>query len=54
MLPEETVYKSMRESCIMLNNNKKIHDDVEMEMINNYKMKLSKFIKETNPGIWKQ
>jgi hypothetical protein len=35
--PGEAVYKSMRESCIMLNNNKKIHDDVEMEMNNNYK-----------------
>ena len=52
-LPGETVYRSMRESCICLNNNKRIHDDVEMEMLNNYKVKLNKFIKESSPGIWK-
>ncbi len=44
--PGEIVYKSIKESCIVLDNNKKIHNDVEMEMIYNYKAKLSSFIKE--------
>ena len=41
----ELVYKSMMESCMMLDNNKKIQKDVEFEMNGNYKDKLDNFIK---------
>ena len=42
----DIVYKSMMESCMVLDNNKKIQRDVETEMNGNYKNKLDSFIKE--------
>eukprot|EP00347_Sterkiella_histriomuscorum_P004971 403358389 len=40
------------ESCMVLDNNKKIQRDVESEMNGNYKHKLDSFIKEQTGGIW--
>lgn len=34
---KDTVYTSLMESCMVLENNKKVHDDVEYEMIKNYR-----------------
>lgn len=48
----EKVYKSMLESCMMLDNNKKIHEDVKHEMTAHYKEKLDKILRETRPGLW--
>ncbi|CDW75223.1 kelch motif family protein [Stylonychia lemnae] len=48
----DLVYRSMMESCMMLDNNKKIQKDVEFEMNGNYKGKLDSFIKESKSGIW--
>lgn len=36
----DIVYRSMLESCMVLDNNKKIQKDVESEMNGNYKYKL--------------
>ena len=33
----ETVYRSMKESCMMLENNKKVHNDVRQELVNQYR-----------------
>jgi hypothetical protein len=37
---------------MILDNNKKIHEDVKHEMTANYKDKLDKYLRETKSGLW--
>lgn len=46
ILKNDIVYRSMLESCMVLDNNKKIQRDVESEMNGNYKNKLDQLFKE--------
>lgn len=48
----ERVYRSMLESCMVLDNNKKIHCDIDGEMTATYKGKLDQFLRESKSGIW--
>jgi len=48
----EKVYRSMLESCMILDNNKKIHENIDQEMTATYKDKLDKFLRDTKSGIW--
>eukprot|EP00350_Pseudokeronopsis_sp_OXSARD2_P011020 CAMPEP_0170554666 /NCGR_PEP_ID=MMETSP0211-20121228/12543_1 /TAXON_ID=311385 /ORGANISM="Pseudokeronopsis sp., Strain OXSARD2" /LENGTH=97 /DNA_ID=CAMNT_0010863921 /DNA_START=170 /DNA_END=460 /DNA_ORIENTATION=- len=48
----DPVYSSIKESCMILDNNKKIHQEVRQEMNTNYRGKLSQMMKESNSQIW--
>ncbi len=43
----DEVYKSIEESCMMLNHNKNVFDDVYYEMTENYKGKVNDMIKQS-------
>ena len=43
---KDKVYSTMLESCMVLDNNKRIHEDVNFEMNTTYKSKLDRLLKE--------
>lgn len=49
---EDLVYKSIMESCMILDNNKSVQKDIEHEMNGNYRGKLDQYLKESKSGIW--
>ena len=48
----DNVYQSLKESCMILDNNKRIHHNVFSEMNTNYKEKLDKQLRFTKSKQW--
>lgn len=43
---KDTTYQTMQESCMMLDNNKKVHTDIQKDLTSDSKRKLINIIKE--------
>ena len=50
----DQVYSCMQESCMILDNNKKISWEVRQEMNKNYKDRLGSMMRENKSHIWVQ
>ena len=51
---KDPIYNNIMESCMVLDNNRKVHDDVSFEMNINCKEKLEKIIKDQRTDEWRQ
>ena len=50
----DEVYKSIEESCMVLNHNKQVYEDVYGEMNQNFKFKVQNMLRQTKSDQWMQ